>query len=69
MLHTLASGKDVGQGINVGSRKFGEKNKHRASNWYLHIAKKNTFTLFNKAVGPGNKFKIDKRRAYAHSGV
>ena len=24
---------------------------------------------FNKAVGPGKKFKIDKRRAYVYSGL
>ena len=37
---TLDSGIDVGQGINVGPRKF---------------APKSTFALSNKAVGPGKK--------------
>ena len=31
-LATLASGIDVGQGINVGPGKFGKKNKRRALN-------------------------------------
>ena len=42
---TLDSGIDVGQGINVGSGKFGKKNKRRALNKYLHIAQKSTFPL------------------------
>ena len=32
LLSTLASGIDVGQGINVGPGKFGKKNKRRALN-------------------------------------
>ena len=32
---TLASGIDVGQGINIGPGKFGKKNKHRALN--IHV--------------------------------
>ena len=31
-MNTLASGIDVGQGINVGPGKFGKKNKRRALN-------------------------------------
>jgi hypothetical protein len=31
----LASGIDVGQGINIGPGKFGKKNKHRALN--IHV--------------------------------
>ena len=33
--------------------------------------KRNEKTLgpFNKAVGPGNRYKINKRRAYVYSGV
>ena len=49
---TLESRVDVGQG------KFAKKNKRRALNNYLqvlHIAQKSIFTLFNKAVGPGEK--------------
>ena len=33
---TLASGRDIWQRINVGSGKFGKKNKHRALNNRLH---------------------------------
>jgi hypothetical protein len=32
---TLASGIDVGQGINVGPGKFGKKNKRRALNTHV----------------------------------
>ena len=54
---------DVGQWIN-GPGKYGKKNIHRPLNYYLHIAQKSTFHLFNKAVGPGKKSKINKHRAY-----
>ena len=40
LLDTLDSGIDVGQRINVGPGKFGQKNKHGAFNYYLHIAQK-----------------------------
>jgi hypothetical protein len=36
---TLASGKDVGQGINVGPGKFGKKNKRRALNTHVLCSK------------------------------
>ena len=36
---TLASGIDVGQGINVGPGKVGEKNKRRASNTHFLCSK------------------------------
>jgi hypothetical protein len=36
---TLASGIDVGQGINVGPGEFGEKNKHRALNTHVLCSK------------------------------
>ena len=36
---TLASGIDVGQGINVGPGKFGKKNKRRALNTHVLCSK------------------------------
>ena len=36
---TLASGIDVGQGINVGPGKFGKKNKRRALNTHVLYSK------------------------------
>ena len=57
--HTLDSGIDVGQRINVGP-------------WistYLHIAEKNAFPLFNKREGPKKQSKINKRGASVYSGV
>ena len=36
---TLASEKDVGQGINIGQRKFGKKNKRRALNTHVLCSK------------------------------
>ena len=36
---TLASGIDVGQGINVGLGKFNKKNKHRALNTLVLCSK------------------------------
>ena len=56
--NTLDSGIDVGQGIRIGHEKFSKKNKHRALNKYLHIQKKSTLPLFNKAVGPGKNPKL-----------
>ena len=56
---TLASGIDVGQGINVGPGKFGEKNKRTAFNTHvLNNHLNNLYVLSNKAVGPGKKSKI-----------
>jgi hypothetical protein len=43
------------------------RNRHRARN--KHKAWKSTFTLFNKAVGPGKKSKINKRKVFVYSGV
>ena len=37
--HTLASGIDVGQGMNVGPGKFGKKNKRRALNTHVVCSK------------------------------
>ena len=37
--HTLASGIDVGQGINIGSGKFGKNNKCRALNTHVLCSK------------------------------
>ena len=37
--NTLAPGIDVGQGINVGSGKFGKKNKRRALNTHVLCSK------------------------------
>ena len=65
LLSTLESGIDVGQGINVGPGKFGKKNKRRALNTHVlyvvsnHLS--NLYVLSNKAVGPGEKSKINKR--------
>ena len=39
LLITLASGIDVGQGINVEPGKFGKKNKHRALNTHVLCSK------------------------------
>ena len=36
---TLASGIDIGQGINVGPEKFGKKNKRRALNTHVLCSK------------------------------
>ena len=36
---TLASGIDVGQGINIGPGKFGKKNKRRAFNTHVLCSK------------------------------
>ena len=61
---TLESGIDVGQGINVGPGKFGEKNKYTALNTHvLNNHLNNLYVLSNKAVGPGKKSKINKHRA------
>ena len=38
-LHTLASGIDIGQGINIGPGKFGKKNKRRALNTHVLCSK------------------------------
>jgi hypothetical protein len=38
-LFTLASGIDVGQGINIGPGKFGKKNKCRALNTHVLCSK------------------------------
>ena len=38
-MYTLASGIDVGQGINVGPEKFGKKNKRRALNTHVLCSK------------------------------
>ena len=38
-VHTLESGIDVGQGINVGPGKFGKKNKRRALNTHVLCSK------------------------------
>ena len=39
MIVTLASGIDVGQGINVGPGKFDKKNKRRALNTHVLCSK------------------------------
>ena len=58
---TLASGIDVGQGINIGPGKFGKKNEGRALNTQIHMSYvvnthlDNLYVLSNKAVGPGKK--------------
>ena len=39
VLNTLASGIDVGQGINVGPGKFGKKNRHMALNTHVLCSK------------------------------
>jgi hypothetical protein len=66
-MDTLASGIDVGQGINLGPGKFGKKNKRRAL-YLVNNHLNNLYVLSNKAVGPGKKSKINKRRAYVYSG-
>ena len=63
---TLESGIDIGQGINVGPGKLDKNDKHRALNkrraWktFQNFDKRRAF---NKAVGPGKKSKVNKRRA------
>ena len=57
---TLASGIDVGQGINLGLGKFGKKNKCRALNTMFYVVNSrldNLYVLSDKAVGPGKKIK------------
>ena len=39
VLHTLVSGIDVGQGINVGPGKFGKKNKRKTLNTQVLCSK------------------------------
>ena len=69
---TLASGIDVGQGINVGPGKFVKKNIRRALIIHMFYVVKNhlnnLYVFSNKAVGPGKKPKINKRRTYVYSG-
>jgi hypothetical protein len=71
-LITLASGIDIGQGINVVPGKFGKKNKRMALNMHIHVVNdhlNNLYVLSKKAVRPGKKSKINKRRAYVYSGL
>ena len=65
---TLASGIDVGQGINVGPGKFPQKNKRRTLNTHVLCSKyyllnnhlNNLYVLSNKTVGPGKNPKLMK---------
>ena len=67
---TLDSGIDVGQEIHGGTGKiwqkfevFVMKKSEKNSDVWLNVG------LFNKAVGPGKKSKINKCRAYVYFGL
>ena len=62
---TLASVIDVGQGTNIGSGKFAKKNKQMF--YVVNNNLTNLYVLSNRALGPGKKSKINKRRAYVYS--
>ena len=68
-MNTLESGIDIGQEINVGLGKFGQKNKHRAwkiwQKFEIFVMKKNG----EKNIFPIFYTKFNKRRAYVYSGV
>ena len=67
-LLTLASGMDVGQGINVGTGKFDKNNKHVHvihMSYVVNNHLNDLCVLSNKAVGPGINPKLIQRRAYS----
>ena len=49
---TLASGIDVGQGINVGPGKFGKENKRRALN--THVLSGNALARMQRVQEPAD---------------